>query len=69
MVFWLPIVAAVLIGASMIIDGSHHWYDVLAGAALGTVMAIAGFRTVFASVFDWRDNHVALSSRAVEEEK
>ncbi|KAK4556805.1 hypothetical protein LTR86_006376 [Recurvomyces mirabilis] len=60
-VLCLPILGAVMIGSSMIIDGSHHWYDVLAGAVLGTLMAVAAFRMGFASVFDWRNNHIALS--------
>ncbi|KAK5110459.1 hypothetical protein LTR62_005810 [Meristemomyces frigidus] len=56
----VPLLAAMLVGASMIVDGSHHWYDVLAGGLMGTLLAVAAYRMMYASVFDSRINHVPL---------
>lgn len=57
---WLPILGAVLIGGSLTIDTSHNWYDVLAGAILGTLMAFSAYRMVYASIWDWQFNHIPL---------
>lgn len=52
----------VVIPGSLIIKTSsvHHWYDVLAGAIIGTCTAIVAFRQTFASVTDFRFNHLLL---------
>ncbi|KAI5777250.1 PAP2 superfamily protein [Geopyxis carbonaria] len=55
-----PCLAAVLITGSLTMDMSHHWYDVLAGSAIGVVMACLSYRMNFASVWDWRFNHIPL---------
>lgn len=59
--FFAPILGAVLIAGSLTIDEFHHWYDVLAGSIIGTAMAVAAYRFVYAGVADWRVNHVPLS--------
>ena len=56
----LPVFGAILVGSSVIADNNHHWYDVLAGAALGTYTAFAAYRAVWASVWDFRFNHIPL---------
>jgi hypothetical protein len=38
----------------------HNWYDVLAGAIIGICTALVAFRQTFASVFDFRFNHLLL---------
>ena len=38
----------------MTIDEYHHWYDVLAGGIIGTLMATSAYRMVYASVWDFR---------------
>lgn len=38
----------------------HNWYDVVAGAIIGTSCALVAFRQTFASVFDFRYNHLLL---------
>lgn len=38
----------------------HNWYDVLAGGIIGTCTALVAFRMTFASVWDFRFNHVRL---------
>ncbi|KAK6517330.1 hypothetical protein TWF281_003987 [Arthrobotrys megalospora] len=44
------------------IDMSHHWYDILAGAILGSLVAILCYRNAYAAVFDYRWNHVPLEA-------
>ncbi|RMZ11266.1 hypothetical protein D0862_03009 [Hortaea werneckii] len=59
-VTYIPILGAVLIGGALTIDEFHNWYDIIAGAAIGTVMAVSAFRMVYASVWDFRYNHIPL---------
>ncbi|KAI7198239.1 hypothetical protein KC316_g3854 [Hortaea werneckii] len=59
-VTYIPILGAVLIGGALTIDEFHNWYDIIAGAAIGTVMAVSAFRMVFASIWDFRYNHIPL---------
>ncbi|KAL0947216.1 hypothetical protein HGRIS_013334 [Hohenbuehelia grisea] len=58
--FFAPLLGACLIAGSLTIDEYHHWYDVLAGAVIGTLTAFVAFRQTFASIFDFRFNHVLL---------
>ncbi|KAK4184671.1 phosphatidic acid phosphatase type 2/haloperoxidase [Podospora australis] len=58
---YAPVLGACLIGGALTIDEFHHWYDVFAGAVIGTVMAFSAYRMTFASIWDWRWNHVPLS--------
>jgi membrane-associated phospholipid phosphatase len=53
-VLYMPILGAVLIGGALTIDEYHNWYDVFAGAVIGTVMAFSAYRMVYASVWDFR---------------
>ncbi|KAF2757028.1 putative lipid phosphate phosphatase 1 [Pseudovirgaria hyperparasitica] len=55
-----PILGAVLIGGALTIDEYHNWYDVVAGAIIGTMFAFAAYRMVYAAVWDFRFNHVPL---------
>lgn len=59
-VTYMPILGAVLIGGSLSIDEFHNWYDIFAGAVIGTVMAFSAYRMVYASVWDFRFNHIPL---------
>ncbi|KAK6510047.1 hypothetical protein TWF481_004760 [Arthrobotrys musiformis] len=70
-----PVVLAMLMAGAISIDmnlgnwekgNSHHWYDILAGAVLGILVAILCYRNAYAAVVDYRWNHVPLeaSSRA-----
>jgi len=60
-VTYMPILGAVLIGGALTIDEYHNWYDILAGAIIGTIMAFSAYRMVYASVWDFRFNHIPLS--------
>jgi diacylglycerol diphosphate phosphatase/phosphatidate phosphatase len=57
---YAPLLGACLIGGALTIDEYHNWYDVLAGAIIGTVMAFSAYRMVYASVWDFRFNHIPL---------
>ncbi|KAH8895716.1 PAP2-domain-containing protein [Thozetella sp. PMI_491] len=59
-VLYAPLLGACLIGGALTIDEFHNWYDVLAGAVIGTVMAFSAYRMVYASIWDWRYNHIPL---------
>ncbi|KAJ9638301.1 hypothetical protein H2201_008583 [Coniosporium apollinis] len=56
----LPLLGATLIAGALTIDKFHNWYDLVAGALLGTLMAFMAYRMVYAAVWDFRFNHVPL---------
>jgi diacylglycerol diphosphate phosphatase/phosphatidate phosphatase len=58
---YAPILGATLIAGALTIDEYHNWYDCLAGAIIGTVMAFSSYRMVYASIWDWRVNHIPLN--------
>lgn len=58
---YAPVLGACLIAGALTIDEFHHWYDVLAGAVIGTIMAFSAYRMVYASIWDWRYNHIPLN--------
>ncbi|KAM6486441.1 phosphatidic acid phosphatase type 2/haloperoxidase [Trichoderma sp. SZMC 28011] len=58
---YAPILGAVLIGGALTIDEFHNWYDVVAGAIIGTIMAFSAYRMLYASIWDWRFNHIPLN--------
>jgi len=61
---YAPILGACLIGGALTIDEYHNWYDVFAGAIIGTMMAFSSYRMVYASVWDFRFNHIPLVRHA-----
>lgn len=63
-VIYAPILGATLIGGALTIDEYHNWYDIIAGAIIGTVMAFSGYRMTYAAVWDWRYNHIPLNRGA-----
>ncbi|CAE6505757.1 unnamed protein product [Rhizoctonia solani] len=60
LVFLAPLLGASLIGGVLTVDNSHHWYDVVAGAIIGTIGAFSAFRMSYASIWDYRFNHIPL---------
>lgn len=58
---YAPLLGACLIGGSLTIDAYHNWYDILAGAIIGSIFAISSYRMVYASVWDFRFNHIPLT--------
>ncbi|KAF8446577.1 phosphatidic acid phosphatase type 2/haloperoxidase [Kalaharituber pfeilii] len=59
-VTFAPLLGATLIAASLTIDEFHNWYDCLAGALIGTMMAFGSYRAVYAAIWDYRFNHIPL---------
>ncbi|KAJ8107429.1 hypothetical protein ONZ43_g6736 [Nemania bipapillata] len=60
-IIYIPILGAVLIGGALTIDQFHNWYDVCAGAIIGTVFAFSSYRMCYAAIWDWRWNHIPLN--------
>jgi diacylglycerol diphosphate phosphatase/phosphatidate phosphatase len=58
---YTPVLGATLIAGALTIDEFHNWYDVVAGAIIGTAMAVSAYRMVYASVWDFRFNHVPVA--------
>ena len=58
---YAPVLGACLIAGALTIDEYHNWYDCFAGAVIGTVMAFSAYRMVYASVWDFRFNHIPLT--------
>ncbi|KAL5115060.1 hypothetical protein ACEQ8H_007035 [Pleosporales sp. CAS-2024a] len=59
-----PLLGACLIGGALTIDEFHNWYDILAGSIIGTIMAFSAYRMVYASIWDFRFNHIPLLRHA-----
>ncbi|KAI0970941.1 PAP2 superfamily-domain-containing protein [Xylaria arbuscula] len=57
----LPILGAVLLCGTLVIDNTHSWYDIVSGATIGALISFASFRMVYPSIFDWRINHIPLN--------
>jgi len=58
--FFAPLLGAFLLSASLTVDKHHHWYDLVVGALIGIACALVAFRQTFASISDYRFNHVLL---------
>ncbi|KAI1431552.1 PAP2 superfamily-domain-containing protein [Xylaria sp. CBS 124048] len=60
----VPLLGTVLLCGTLIIDNTHSWYDIAGGVTIGFLVALAAFRMVYASLFDWRFNHIPLNRNA-----
>ncbi|CAF1095409.1 unnamed protein product [Rotaria sordida] len=58
--FFAPILGAVLMAGSLTLDYYHHGYDILAGSLIGIMFAFGSYRFQYASVWDYRFNHIPL---------
>jgi membrane-associated phospholipid phosphatase len=63
---YAPLLGACLIGGALTIDEYHNWYDILAGAIIGTVFAFSSYRMVYASVWDFRCKYISFLSSILE---
>jgi hypothetical protein len=68
--YWLALLLAPLLGAALqacalSVDQAHNWYDILAGAVIGTAVAFMCYRVCYAAVWDWRYNHIPLTRHRV----
>ncbi|KAK3983885.1 phosphatidic acid phosphatase type 2/haloperoxidase [Cladorrhinum sp. PSN332] len=64
--YWLaallaPLLGATLLAACLTVDQAHNWYDIVAGAAIGTMTSFMAYRICYAAVWDWRYNHIPLT--------
>ncbi|CAI6340193.1 unnamed protein product [Periconia digitata] len=57
---YAPILGACLIGGALTIDEFHNWYDIAAGAVIGTTFAFSSYRMTYAAIWDHRFNHIPL---------
>jgi len=59
-VVFTPILAAVLLSMCRLVDYTHHWYDLVAGALIGIMFGFASYRMHYCSIFDPATNHKLL---------
>lgn len=55
-----PLVGAMLLSCTVLVHADHHVSDVVVGTCLGVAAALIMYRAMFASVWDWRFNHIPL---------
>jgi len=55
-----PIWGATVLSLTRLVDHQHNWYDILCGAIIGIVFAIASYRAYYASIFHPFYNHMPL---------
>ena len=58
--FFAPLLGTVLIAGALTIDKYHHAHDTIAGVIIGTATAFFSYRQCFASIWDFRFNHILL---------
>jgi len=59
-VVFTPILGAVLLSLCRLVDYTHHWYDISAGALIGVMFAFATYRMHYCSIFDPATNSLLL---------
>jgi len=57
---FFPILAATVLSLTRLLDYTHHWYDILAGAVIGICFAFAAYRMQYCSIFNSEINHKLL---------
>jgi diacylglycerol diphosphate phosphatase / phosphatidate phosphatase len=55
-----PVLLATYLSSTLVLGHHHHWYDVIFGALIGSVMAIWAYKMVFVSLWDGRTNYQPL---------
>jgi len=63
----MPLLGALLIACSVLINADHHPHDVVVGSIIGFLSALAVYRAYYAAVWDWRFNHIPLKPRELVE--
>lgn len=56
----LPLFGACYIAGTLVIDRNHHVHDILLSAPWGVLVAFLAYRSHYASVFNYRTNHLPL---------
>ena len=55
-----PLFGSCLIAGTLVVDRNHHVHDILLSMPLGVLVAFLAYRSHYASVFDYRTNHLPL---------
>jgi len=55
-----PLLVATLLSLCRLVDYTHHWYDITAGAIIGIMFTFATYRMHYRSIFDPATNHLLL---------
>lgn len=56
----LPLLGALLLACSVLVNANHHGHDVVVGGVIGFLSAMAVYRTYYAAIWDWRFNHIPM---------
>lgn len=56
----LPVFGSCLMAGTLVVDGNHHVHDILLSIPWGVLVALLAYRSHYASVFDYRTNHLPL---------
>lgn len=63
----LPILGALLLSCSVLVNANHHGHDVVVGSIIGFLSAMAVYRTYYAAIWDWRFNHIPMKPKELIE--
>ena len=55
-----PLFGSCLIAGTLAVDGNHHVYDILFSIPWGILVAFLAYRSHYASLFNYRTNHLPL---------
>lgn len=56
----LPLFGSCLIAGTLVVDRNHHVHDILLSIPWGVLVAFLAYRSHYASIFDYRTNHLPL---------
>ena len=56
----LPLFGSCLITGTLVVDRNHHVHDILLSIPWGVLLAFLAYRSNYASIFDYRTNHLPL---------
>ncbi|MCJ1466452.1 phosphatidic acid phosphatase type [Pseudocyphellaria aurata] len=55
-----PVIAAVFVSGTLLIDGNHHARDILLSVPIGVICGILAYRAQYYSAFSYLTNHIPL---------
>ena len=55
-----PLFGSCLLAGTLVVDRNHHVHDILLSIPLGVLIAFLAYRSHYASVFNYRTNHLPL---------
>lgn len=60
LVVMFPLFGSCLIAGTLVVDRNHHVHDILLSIPWGILVAFLAYRSHYASIFDYRTNHLPL---------